>query len=245
MAHSNSSDPVTWRFYSGIPQRIADHGAKNCRSTAAFRQPRMSFSYLRSMEFASSFRLRMIAPCLILLALLCQITPSPSCGSWQPGPSELQNVLTKACLVLAFVAAAIMRQKNTAVLLLIVGFLWALFPQPRTRSACVECAAVANLRTINTAEVTYASATGGSFGDMTDLIDARLLDDSFQSCKTGYWLGVTVSESGYIATATPVSKKTGRYGYFSTSDAVVRYQRQIIPNCEPCFPSGKAGEPVQ
>ena len=36
----------------------------------------------------------------------------------------------------------------------------------RSRQAANESAAVANLRTINTAEVTYLSSSGGNYGDI-------------------------------------------------------------------------------
>src|SRR5215204_3595215 len=56
----------------------------------------------------------------------------------------------------------------------------------RSRQAANESAAVANLRTINTAEVTYLSSSGGTYGKMLDLIAARLLDDTFTGTKAGY-----------------------------------------------------------
>ena len=49
----------------------------------------------------------------------------------------------------------------------------------RSRQAANESAAVANLRTINTAEVTYLSSSGGNYGDLTALVAAGLLDDTF------------------------------------------------------------------
>ena len=58
----------------------------------------------------------------------------------------------------------------------------------RSRQAANESAAVANLRTINTAEVTYLSSSGGNYGDLPALISAGLLDDTFigTARKAGY-----------------------------------------------------------
>ena len=48
-----------------------------------------------------------------------------------------------------------------------------------SREAANESAAVANLRTINTALVTYLAANGGRYGGIPDLIQAGLLDGRF------------------------------------------------------------------
>jgi len=84
---------------------------------------------------------------------------------------------------------------------------------------------VANLRTVNTAEVTYLSSSGGTYGDMPNLISAKLLDDTFTGTKAGYKYGITLDVTGqdYTATAYPAAPNTGRYGYYSVPDAVVRY----------------------
>jgi hypothetical protein len=78
---------------------------------------------------------------------------------------------------------------------------------------------------------------------MTDLIDVKLLDDSFMGTKAGYKYSIVVDATGskYTAFALPISKKHGRYGYFSGTDAVVRYLDRSSPECTPCFPEGHAG----
>jgi type IV pilus assembly protein PilA len=95
----------------------------------------------------------------------------------------------------------------------------------RSRQAANESAAVANVRTINTAQVTYLSSAAGKFGAMTDLIAAKLLDDTFTATKAGYNYAVELdaTSSDYTITAVPASVNTGRYGYYSVPDAVVRY----------------------
>ena len=93
----------------------------------------------------------------------------------------------------------------------------------RSRQAANESAAVANIRTINTAEVTYLSSSGGNYGTMAAMISAALLDDTFTATKAGYNYTVVAAASDYTVTAFPASTNTGRYGYYSTPDAVVRY----------------------
>ena len=110
----------------------------------------------------------------------------------------------------------------------------------RSRQAANESAAVANLRTINTAEVTYLSSSGGSYGEIPDLVTAGLLDGTFNSVKAGYNFSVTAMGSDYTATATPASSNTGRYGYYATPDAVVRYSTLAT-----LAPAGQAGNAVQ
>ena len=110
----------------------------------------------------------------------------------------------------------------------------------RSRQAANESAAVANLRTINTAEVTYLSSSGGNYGEITDLIAARLLDDTFTGTKAGYNYAVDAVGSDYTAEATPASANTGRYGYYSVPDAVVRYSTNAS-----LAPAGQEGRSVQ
>jgi len=94
----------------------------------------------------------------------------------------------------------------------------------RSRQAANESAAVANLRTINTAEVTYLSSSGGNYGDLPALVSAGLLDSTFTAgVKAGYNFNVAASGQDYTATAIPASSNTGRFGYYSSPDAVVRY----------------------
>ena len=110
----------------------------------------------------------------------------------------------------------------------------------RSRQAANESAAVANLRTINTAEVTYLSSSGGNYGDLPALVAAGLLDDTFIGTatypKAGYIYNITTTGSDYTATADPASTNTGRFGYYSFPDAVVRYSTN--PSLAPAGQSG-------
>ena len=109
----------------------------------------------------------------------------------------------------------------------------------RSRQAANESSAIARLRTIATAEVTYA-ATRGNYGDMTSLIASRLIDASFSTTVAGYEFSITLSGRNYTATATPASSNSGRYGYYITGEGVVRYS--LTPNLAP---AGMSGQPVQ
>jgi len=109
----------------------------------------------------------------------------------------------------------------------------------RSRQAANDSAAIANLRTIATAEVTYLSSRG-NYGDIRTLIQAGFLDSRFMSTVSGYDFTITVSGRRYTATATPASPNSGRYGYSVTTDGVVRYS--TVPTQAP---AGQAGNPVQ
>jgi type IV pilus assembly protein PilA len=114
----------------------------------------------------------------------------------------------------------------------------------RSRQAAQESSAVAQVRTINTAEVTYLSSNQGSYGDVPSLITQGFLDSRFTSAVSGYNFTVTASGTDYTVTATPTSTNAGRYGYFSLPDAVIRYQSATSTTCNPCFPTNASGAPV-
>ena len=124
-------------------------------------------------------------------------------------------------------------------LVVLVMFLSPFFPRHH-RPASNESAAVANLRTINTAEVTYLSSSSGSYGTIADLIAAGLLDETFTGTKAGYAYTVATSGRDYTAEATPISTNTGRFGYYSFPDAVVRYSTNAS-----LAPAGQSGRSVQ
>jgi prepilin-type N-terminal cleavage/methylation domain-containing protein len=116
----------------------------------------------------------------------------------------------------------------------------------RSRQAANESAAVSNLRTINSAEVSYIGSAQGNYGRLRDLVGAGLLDSRYMSPDvSGYAFVVTTSGADYTATATPTSVNNGRFGYYSSPDAVLRYQTAATAACNPCFPTGQSGAPVQ
>ena len=115
----------------------------------------------------------------------------------------------------------------------------------RSRQAAQESSAVAQLRTVNTAQVTYLSSNSGAYGSIPELITQGLLDARFSGSVSGYTFTVTATGSDYTASATPTSTNAGRFGYYATPDAVVRFQTATSATCNPCFPSGQSGNPVQ
>jgi prepilin-type N-terminal cleavage/methylation domain-containing protein len=115
----------------------------------------------------------------------------------------------------------------------------------RSRQASQESAAVAQLRTINTAEVTYLSSNQGAFGSIPALITQGLIDGRFSGSVSGYNYTVTASGSTYTANADPTSTNAGRFGYYSAPDAVIRYATYQGGTCVPCYPGTLSGNPVQ
>jgi type IV pilus assembly protein PilA len=110
----------------------------------------------------------------------------------------------------------------------------------RSRQAANESAAVASVRTITTAEVTYLSSSGGSYGNVTQLVSAGLLDTAFNGIRGGYSYSIDTNGMDYTIWATPASTNNGRYAYYSIPDGVVRYSTQTT-----YAPTGQAGNPVQ
>src|SRR2546423_10655458 len=116
----------------------------------------------------------------------------------------------------------------------------------RSRQSAQESSAVAQIRTINTAEITYLSSNQGSYGGIPELITQGLLDTRFSGSVSGYNFAITASSTDYTASATPTSTNAGRFGYYSTPDAVVRFQTAVVTGqCVPCYPTGLSGAPVQ
>src|SRR5262245_26562326 len=109
----------------------------------------------------------------------------------------------------------------------------------RSRQAANESAAVASVRTVTTAEITYLSSSGGNYGDIPKLVGAGLLDTGFNGTKSGYQYGISTSGLDYTITAYPASTNNGRYGYYSVPDGVVRYSTDAT-----LAPTGLAGSPV-
>jgi prepilin-type N-terminal cleavage/methylation domain-containing protein len=97
----------------------------------------------------------------------------------------------------------------------------------RSRQAANESAAVANLRTINTSQITYLSSSGGAYGDIDMLVSDGLLGSHFAASNpvSGYIYGIQRDALGanYTATATPQSSNNGRFGYRTGPDGVIRY----------------------
>lgn len=120
----------------------------------------------------------------------------------------------------------------------------------RARIAANEASAVASVRTINTAQISYNSAypTVGFAGAMTALggttctppnsTSACLIDTQLASgTKSGYSFslsGVTgVPAATYSITASPqVPNQTGVRYFCSFADGVVRFSTSVISTCD-------------
>jgi prepilin-type N-terminal cleavage/methylation domain-containing protein len=110
----------------------------------------------------------------------------------------------------------------------------------RSRQSAQESSAVAQLRTINTAEVTYIGSNQGSYGDVPSLVTQGLLDQRFAGSISGYNFSIAVSGNVYTANANAVSANAGRFDFFTTADYVLRYATDPTR-----APAGLTGEPVR
>jgi type II secretory pathway pseudopilin PulG len=175
----------------------------------------------------------------ILSGIPAVILGHMSRGSIRKSMGELKGAgMALAGLIMGYLSIAVI-----PVLLIIATI--AIPSLLRSRQAAQESAAVSNLRTINTAEVTYSGSHSGAYGTISQLISDGLLDSRYADTQvSGYTFAITVSGPNYAATATPISPNAGRYGYISNSDAVVRYQNGSTGTCTPCYPAGQAGGPV-
>jgi len=111
----------------------------------------------------------------------------------------------------------------------------------RSRIAANEASAVGSIRTINTAEVTFAStypdvgfaalaSLGGSGGTSTG---AGLLDSVLAGgTKSGYSFTTTVTggtpSTQYTVVGDPVSAQTGQRHFFSDQSGVIRYNTSAV-----------------
>ena len=111
----------------------------------------------------------------------------------------------------------------------------------RSRQAANESHALANLRTLNTAEVSYMS-NNQVFGDMNQLLAAGLLDFRYTSSSSGYNVSVQVAPGAqdYTATAQAIGVNMGRFDFYSKPDYVIRYSTDPTR-----APTGLTGEPVR
>ena len=112
----------------------------------------------------------------------------------------------------------------------------------RSRQSANETHAVANLKTVNTAEVQYLSNSQNLYGAIPDLITAGMLDNRYSTGSAGYNFDIQLSANSldYTATATAQGANAGRYDYYTRPDYVIRYTTDPMRS-----PTGLSGEPVR
>ena len=99
----------------------------------------------------------------------------------------------------------------------------------QSKAAANEASAIASVRNVITAEITYYSTTGGGkYADLDKLKTAKLIDDVLGSgVKDGYEFAVPVGDGAtddFNVTAVPVTVgKTGFRGFFGDATGVIRY----------------------
>jgi type IV pilus assembly protein PilA len=118
----------------------------------------------------------------------------------------------------------------------------------RARIAANESSAVASIRTINTAEISYnsayptvgfsgLSALAGTSCTPPSSTGACLIDTTLAAgTKSGYTFEATASGSNpagsYYASASPITaNQTGNRSFCSVADAVVRYSTAALTSC--------------
>ncbi len=95
------------------------------------------------------------------------------------------------------------------------------------KSSSNEVSAIAALRIIRNAEISYISTAGsGKFGTLEQLIDAQVLDASFGDVKNGYKYEVRLrppDDQSYEALATPTEYGfKGNRSFYMRDDGVLR-----------------------
>jgi hypothetical protein len=90
-----------------------------------------------------------------------------------------------------------------------------------------ETSAIAALKTISTAQQTYAITNGGSYGTFQQLCEGGFLDERFNSSTPeikDYVLSMEVSGNSYRLNADPVrpGEQAGRHLYLDSTSPLIR-----------------------
>jgi prepilin-type N-terminal cleavage/methylation domain-containing protein len=97
----------------------------------------------------------------------------------------------------------------------------------KSRAAANEASAIASVRTIVTAQITYSATVGnGSYAaDLSELESAGLLDAALASgSKDGYTFLTAGTAEAFTVNADPTDMgSSGNRGFFSDQSAVIRY----------------------
>ncbi len=97
----------------------------------------------------------------------------------------------------------------------------------QSKKAANEASAIASVRNLVTAEITYSSTVGaGQFGDLGALTSEKFIDDVLGGgTKDGYNFAVTGggSTSAFTVNADPIDANSGTRSFFSDETGVIRY----------------------
>jgi hypothetical protein len=90
-----------------------------------------------------------------------------------------------------------------------------------------EISAIAGLKTISTAQQTYAVSSGGSYGTFQQLSEAGYLDERFNSSEPqikDYVFSMDVSANSYSVNADPArtGDQAGRHLYLDSTSPLIR-----------------------
>jgi prepilin-type N-terminal cleavage/methylation domain-containing protein len=112
----------------------------------------------------------------------------------------------------------------------------------RSRQVAHETSAVANLKSLNTAQISYTAISGGTYGTMSELVNQGLIDSRFNTSVSGYAYTFDIASNfrNFTVYATALSPSDGRYDYSTAPDYVIRFTTVTSR-----APNGFAGAPVQ
>jgi len=112
----------------------------------------------------------------------------------------------------------------------------------KSRQVAHEAGAVATLKTVNTAQISYTTISGGVYASMPELIAAAFIDSRFNSTISGYnyTIDLAPNRRNYTVFATAIAGNEGRYDYYTAPDYVIRYTTITTR-----APAGLNGEPVR
>jgi len=93
------------------------------------------------------------------------------------------------------------------------------------RTVADETAAVSSLRTVATAQATYAVQTAGNYGSFSQLTRQGLLDARFSSENPrirGYVLTLTTGDKTFSCNADPADEASGKHFYMDSDSGAIR-----------------------
>ena len=93
----------------------------------------------------------------------------------------------------------------------------------RSRDAAQEASAIASLRTLATAQITFSATTGnGQFGTLAELNTAGLIDEALAAgTKDGYTFAMVNTATTFGINASPTSPNAGQMRWFFVDQSCV------------------------